>query len=91
MPLKGGKPNEYMTSQEVAKIVGVIPRRVLQFIKEGRLVAVKMGRQWFIKRSDLTAFMKVRRPSGNLTGLPRTPKNPKKKKRKAKKKAVKSA
>lgn len=73
MPLEIEKPDDLLTAQEAAKALKVIPRRVLQFIKEGRLTATKLGRSWFIKRSDLAAFKKVSRPSGNLTGLPRTP------------------
>ena len=85
MPLEIDKPDELLTSQEAAKYLGVIPRRVLQFIQEGRLPATKIGRPWFIKRSDLEAFAAVERPSGNLTGKPRTP--PKKKKKSKRKKS----
>lgn len=73
MPIKFEEPTELLTVQEAAKILGVIPRRILQFIKEGRLPANKVGRPWFIVRSDLDAFKKISRPSGNQTGLPRTP------------------
>ena len=73
MPLDIKEPTELLTVQEAAKVLGVIPRRVLQFIKEERLPANKVGRHWFIVRSDLETFKKVSRPSGNKTGLPRTP------------------
>ncbi|MCK5548610.1 MAG: helix-turn-helix domain-containing protein, partial [Thermoplasmata archaeon] len=73
MPIENKDPAVLLTVQEAAKILRVIPRRVLQFIKEGRLKAKKAGRQWFIVRSDLMAFKKIKRKSGNKTGLPRTP------------------
>jgi len=77
MPLEVNEPAEFLTSKEAANILGVIPRRVLQFIKEGRLPATKIGRPWFIKRSDLEEFMRIERPSGNLSGKPRKSKKAK--------------
>jgi excisionase family DNA binding protein len=71
MPLEIKKPDELLTVQEAAKILKVIPRRVRQFIQEGRLPANKIGRPWFIKRTDLEAFKRVKRPTGNLTGKSR--------------------
>ena len=82
MPLEINEPAELLTTKEVAKIIGVIPRRVLQYIKEGRLEANKIGRPWFIRRSALDKFLAtdVRKP-GNLTGRPRISADPKPKKK----------
>ncbi|HEC62696.1 MAG TPA: DNA-binding protein [bacterium] len=66
---------EIMTVHDCAKELGVLPRRVLQFIEEGRLLATQVSRRWFIKRDDFERFKKLPRRSGNFTGEPRTPKN----------------
>ncbi|NIN00531.1 MAG: helix-turn-helix domain-containing protein [candidate division Zixibacteria bacterium] len=71
MPVEIKEPVELLTVQECAEELGVIPRRVLQFIEEGRLPANKIGRPWFIRREDLEAFKKIPRKPGNLTGKSR--------------------
>ena len=35
------------SSGEIAKVYGVSPRTVVQWIYSGRLEAVKIGKQWF--------------------------------------------
>lgn len=42
-----------LTTQEASKLLGVNPSRVRQFILEGRLPAVKIGRDWIISKDDL--------------------------------------
>lgn len=46
------------------KILDVTPRRVRAFISEGRLPAIKVGKQYIIKYSDLMDFANKPRPSG---------------------------
>jgi excisionase family DNA binding protein len=50
-----------MTVPEAAEYLGVIPRRVRQFIDEGRLPAQKLGRDWVINESDLKEFASIPR------------------------------
>jgi excisionase family DNA binding protein len=42
-----------LTTQESAERLGVTVRRVQAMIRDGRLPAEKMGRDWFIKEEDL--------------------------------------
>ncbi len=58
-----------LTTKEVAERLGVTVPRVHTFIKEGRLPAEKMGRDFFIKEADLklVADRKTGRPPGKTT------------------------
>ena len=56
-----------LTTQQVAAILGITPRRVRALIKAGRLPAEKHGRDWAIKPEDLE-LVKVRKP-----GRPKLP------------------
>ena len=53
-----------LTTQQASKILGVNPSRVRQFILEGRLPAIKIGRDWIISRDDLAkvANRRIGRP-----------------------------
>jgi len=44
-----------LTTEEVAARLGVSIRRVQAMIKSGSIKADKMGRDWFIKESDLAS------------------------------------
>jgi excisionase family DNA binding protein len=56
--------NELLTTQQVAEKLGVTAGRVRQMIVDGQLPAIKMGRDNFIKESDLRLVesRKVGRP-----------------------------
>jgi len=43
-----------LTTQQASEILGVNPSRVRQFILEGRLPAIKFGRDWVISKDDLS-------------------------------------
>lgn len=45
-----------LTTTEAAAALGVSVRRVRALVKAGRLPAVKFGRDWLIKQSDLAAI-----------------------------------
>ena len=72
--------NGYYTVAEAAKKLGVSGRRIRQFISEGRLNAMKVGKQYIISIEALGAFKdkprKIGRPLGskNKPKLPDTPK-----------------
>lgn len=53
-----------MTTNETAEFLEVSRGRVHHFIKEGRLKAEKIGRDWHIKEKDATAFKKTMRTPG---------------------------
>ena len=56
-----------LTTQEAGKILGVGRLRVRQLISEGRLPAIKIGRDWIISKDDLSkvANRKNGRPRKN--------------------------
>ncbi len=45
--------DELLTVDRVAEMVRLHPRTVRRFIREGRLGAKKIGKQWRVRRSDL--------------------------------------
>jgi excisionase family DNA binding protein len=51
---------KYLTTKEAGAILGVNPSRVRQFILEGRLEAVKRGRDWFIEEKALGKLVKMK-------------------------------
>ena len=50
-----------LTAKQAAAILGVDSSRVRVLIREGRLPAKKIGRDWIIMEPDLE-FVKVRKP-----------------------------
>ena len=54
---------DQLTTQQASEILGVTPQRILALIKNGRLPAIKFGRDWLIAMQDLEKFEK--RPQGN--------------------------
>jgi excisionase family DNA binding protein len=57
----------YTTRQAAARL-GITPSRVRQFCREGRLKAVKFGRDWEISSASLNEFVKVQRRAGRPRG-----------------------
>ena len=55
---------DHLTTQQAGEFLGVSAQRVLALIREGRLPAAKVGRDWLIARRDLEKFEK--RPQGNF-------------------------
>ena len=45
-------------SEDVASILGIQPRTVLEWVKERRLKASKVGKRYFISESDLLTMLK---------------------------------
>lgn len=48
---------QYLTSEQVAKLLQVHPFTVLKYLKDGRIKGVKMGRVYRIKESDVEEFL----------------------------------
>lgn len=53
-----------LSVQEVARRLGISPRRVLAIIKSGRLKARQIGREWIIEAASADAFAKESRSAG---------------------------
>ncbi len=45
------------TLQEVEEVLSVTRRTIYNWIKSGKLHAVKVGKQWRVKKEDLEAFL----------------------------------
>lgn len=56
---------EYYTIEEVAKMLKIVYLTVYRWIRAGRLNAVKAGKQYRIKMSDLNKFLEVSKRNGN--------------------------
>ena len=53
---------EFLTPPQAAKLLGVNPDKVRGWIRTGRLPAVKSGRAYKIKRTDLDALRETAQP-----------------------------
>lgn len=60
-----------LTVKDAARVLGLSPARVHQFIRQSRLVARKMGRDWLIDAASVDAFARQERRPGNHSGRPR--------------------
>lgn len=45
------------TLKEVEEILSVTRKTIYNWLKSGKLKAVKVGRQWRVKKEDLEAFI----------------------------------
>jgi len=49
-----------LKTRQVAKELGVTPRTVAKWIRDGDLKAVKVGTNWRVRREELDAFIASR-------------------------------
>ncbi|MFH1148997.1 MAG: helix-turn-helix domain-containing protein [Actinomycetota bacterium] len=50
--------DEFLTPEEAARILSVTPGAIREWIRSGKLCAVKAGKLWRIRESELTLFLK---------------------------------
>ena len=55
---------QLVTGAETARLLGLSPTRVMTLIREGRLPARKVGRQWVLRLEDVERFRDTPRPAG---------------------------
>jgi len=60
-----------VSAEQAAKELGVSPRRVRQFLKDGRLLGTKLGHYWLIDKGDLAYFKSLSRKPGRPPYLKR--------------------
>jgi excisionase family DNA binding protein len=60
-----------MTTREAATKLGVSVRRIQAMIKQGLIVARKMGRDWFIEASAVEKLGSMTRPAGRPRKRPK--------------------
>lgn len=55
---------KYLTVEEVAEILRASPQTVRNMIKRGEIPAIRIGRPWLIKKSDLDRILEGRGKDG---------------------------
>ena len=55
---------DVISVKEASEILDLSPNRVREFIHDGRLSAVKIGRTYVLNRADVEAFAEIPRPDG---------------------------
>jgi excisionase family DNA binding protein len=58
----GDRPAAFLTTEEVLGYLKVNPRTIYRLIRDGELPAVRIGRQWRFRRTDLDAWLERQRP-----------------------------
>jgi excisionase family DNA binding protein len=53
----GAQISAFLTTEEVLGCLKVNPRTIYRLIKSGELPAVRIGRQWRFRRSDLDEWI----------------------------------
>jgi len=54
--------DEYLTTREASKIVGLSPDYLTKLIRRGTLKGEKLGQTWVIKKKSLKTLERVRFP-----------------------------
>lgn len=58
--------NEFLTVEQVAELLQVHWQTILNYIKSGRLVALKLGKGYRITRENLEKFIKENSNKGDV-------------------------
>jgi excisionase family DNA binding protein len=67
---------QFLTTEEVLEYLQVNLRTVYRLIKANKIPAVRVGRQWRFRKSDIDAWLDSQRPRGTRAGAGTTPKPP---------------
>jgi excisionase family DNA binding protein len=51
------RPTAFLTTEEVLGYLRVTPRTIYRLIRSGELPAVRIGRQWRFRRTDLDDWL----------------------------------
>lgn len=62
--MQGDKEGEYMTTQEVADLLGLTKGRVRALARAGKLHGTRHGRDWLFIRDQVQDFARQPRPTG---------------------------
>ena len=60
--------SHYLTSLEVAKMVGLSPDWIRRMIINGKIKATKLGHNWLINKSDIKNLRRLRSPRNKDKG-----------------------
>lgn len=54
---------KYYTVEQISQMLGMHPKTVQRYIREGKLKAAKLGKSWRVTGHDLSLFTETARPS----------------------------
>jgi len=61
--------NRLLTTNDVAAYLQVDPNTVYRWCRDGKITAIKVGREWRIDQRDLAEFLRVNRNCGQLQSV----------------------
>jgi excisionase family DNA binding protein len=64
MTTTNNAPQAILTTEEVLGYLRVTPGTIYRLIRTGELPALRIGRQWRFRRSDLDEWLDRQRPAG---------------------------
>jgi len=64
-------PTEWITTKEAAELTGYSPVTLRQFVREGRINGRKRGRDWFLDRKSVLAYVEEMKRLGTAKHDPR--------------------
>jgi len=62
---------DFMTVGEVARALKIDESLVTRYVRQGRLAAAQVGRQWLVDRESFQEFRRIPRRRGNPGKQPR--------------------
>ena len=65
----------FLTTEEVLEYLQVNLRTVYRLIKAGKIPAVRVGRQWRFRKTDIDAWLESQRARGGRAPAPHAPKS----------------
>ena len=66
------KDDGFLTTEEVLEYLQVNQRTVYRLIKAGKIPAVRVGRQWRFRKTDIDAWLETQRPRSMRAPVPAT-------------------
>lgn len=70
MSARGDKHTRLLTTEDVAKWLGVAARTICLWAEGGQIPAVKIGRQWRFREQVIDEWLKTREAKAKLGGGP---------------------
>ena len=58
--------DEYLTTKNAAKILGVAPGSVARWILNGELTGTKIGKNWFLTETNIKDFLNEKTKIGTV-------------------------
>jgi len=63
MPIKF-KEKELYSVKELEKILPITPLTIREYIRKGKIKGQKIGKNWYVKKTDLESFLEGDRVEG---------------------------